>query len=133
LHRLCIRFIEKQAVRFKRTIRCLLQFHIAVEDSKFGLDTEGGGELEKIIALLPQLTHVEIGGLMGMATFTDDKKQVQREFKKLKAVFDDLKSSHFKNALQFKDISMGMSDDYLLAIAEGSTMVRIGSLLFGKR
>jgi PLP dependent protein len=154
--------IDKQAVKHNRTIRVLLQFHIAAEDSKFGLDTEGGyfelkienekltlanpqsstlnpqnteggNEWAEIVKILPKLQKTSIGGVMGMATFTDDKAQVRREFQKLKTVFDRLKQTHFAERTDFKDISMGMSDDYLLAIEEGSTMVRVGSLLFGKR
>jgi PLP dependent protein len=123
--------IEKQALRNNRKIKCLLQFHIAEEESKFGFGVEGGDVLDE--KLLKELTQVEICGVMGMATFTDDKTQVRQEFQKLKQIFDNLKSTYFKDNNDFKDISMGMSDDYQLAIKEGSTMVRIGSLLFGKR
>jgi PLP dependent protein len=123
--------IEKQALRNNRKIKCLLQFHIAEEESKFGFGVEGGDILDE--KLLKELTQVEICGVMGMATFTDDKTQVRQEFQKLKQIFDNLKSTYFKDNNDFKDISMGMSDDYQLAIKEGSTMVRIGSLLFGKR
>jgi PLP dependent protein len=108
-----------------------LQFHIAQEESKFGFGTEGGDVLDK--NLLKNLKNVTICGVMGMATFTDDKTQVQHEFQKLKQIFDALKSTFFNDNEAFKHISMGMSDDYKLAIVEGSTMVRIGSLLFGKR
>ena len=124
--------IDKQALRNNRTIKCLLQFHIAEEETKFGLDTEG------VILFLEsdafkQLKNIELCGVMGMATFTDDKTQVQKEFQSLKRIFDTLKTTYFADNQSFKDISMGMSDDYKLAIQEGSTMVRIGSLIFGKR
>ena len=124
--------IDKQGVKNNRIIKCLLQFHIAEEETKFGFDTEGS-----LLALeseaFKQLKNVELCGVMGMATFTDDKQQVQREFKQLQSIFDTLKSTYFATQTAFKDISMGMSDDYKLAISEGSTMVRIGSLIFGKR
>jgi PLP dependent protein len=125
--------IDKQAIKQNRTIRVLLQFHIADEASKFGFDTEGGKEWSEIVDFLPKLQKTIVSGVMGMATFTDDKAQVRREFQKLKTIFDKLKSTHFADNPDFKELSMGMSDDYLIAIEEGSTMVRIGSLLFGKR
>jgi PLP dependent protein len=123
--------VDKQAIKYNKIINCLLQFHIAEEESKFGFNTEGGGILDE--NTLEQLKNVKICGVMGMATFTDDKTQVQQEFQKLKQIFDGLKNTLFKGGEHFKHISMGMSDDYKLAIQEGSTMVRIGSLLFGKR
>ena len=123
--------VDKQAFKNDRIIKCLLQFHIAEEESKFGFDTQGLAEID--FETILSLKNVEICGVMGMATFTNDKLQVQREFKVLKGVFDTLKSNYFRDKPNFKEISMGMSDDYKLAIEEGSTMVRIGSLLFGKR
>jgi PLP dependent protein len=124
--------INKQAAKNNRVVKCLLQFHIADEETKFGFDTAG---VEELINSLKEndLSNVAICGVMGMATFTDDKAQVRREFKKLKQVFDTLKSTYFIDNQLFTHISMGMSDDYKMAIEEGSTMVRIGSLLFGKR
>ena len=124
--------IDKQAIKNTRIIKCLLQFHIAEEDTKFGFDTEG---VENLIGsdAFNALKNIELCGVMGMATFTDNKTQVQREFQTLKRIFDLLKVNYFSENTAFKDISMGMSDDYKLAIAEGSTMVRIGSLIFGKR
>ena len=124
--------INKQAVKNKRIIKCLFQFHIAEEYTKFGFDTEG------VVSFLQsnefkQLKNIELCGVMGMATFTEDKVKVKKEFQKLKSIFDNLKTNYFADNSAFKDISMGMSDDYKLAIAEGSTMVRIGSLIFGKR
>ena len=123
--------IDKQAIKYNRKINCLLQFHIAEEDSKFGFGTEGGEIIDE--KRVKELKQIDICGVMGMATFTDDKIQVRQEFQKLKQVFDTLKNTYFKGSETFKHISMGMSDDYKMAIAEGSTMVRIGSLLFGKR
>lgn len=124
--------INKQAAKNERVIKVLLQFHIAEEETKFGFDTEGVKEMMGELTTTP-LTHIEICGVMGMATFTDDKTQVRREFQELKRIFDELKQAYFADKQSFSDISMGMSDDYLMAIEEGSTMVRIGSLLFGKR
>ena len=123
--------IDKQAIKNNRKVKCLLQFHIADEETKFGFDTEGVEDMP--ISDILNLKNVEIVGVMGMATFTDNKIQVKQEFQKLKRVFDALKKNYFKDNPSFKDISMGMSDDYKMAIEEGSTMVRIGSLLFGKR
>lgn len=124
--------INKQAAKNECVIKVLLQFHIAEEETKFGFDTEGVKEMMGELTTTP-LTHIEICGVMGMATFTDDKAQVRREFQELKRIFDELKQAYFADKQSFSDISMGMSDDYLMAIEEGSTMVRIGSLLFGKR
>jgi PLP dependent protein len=130
--------IDKQSFKNNRKIKCLLQFHIADEETKFGFDTcltdrqaEGGADI--LFKDILNLENVEIVGVMGMATFTDDKTQVKREFQALKQVFDTLKTAYFNENPNFKEISMGMSDDYKMAIEEGSTMVRIGSLLFGKR
>ncbi|MGK0387800.1 MAG: pyridoxal phosphate enzyme (YggS family) [Maribacter sp.] len=124
--------INKQAAKNDRIIDCLLQFKIAEEDSKFGL------QIDDIQSFLTSeeytaLKNVNIVGVMGMATFTDDKAQVKNEFKSLKAIFDNLKNNIFQEKIYFQEISMGMSGDYKIAIEEGSTMVRIGSLLFGKR
>ena len=116
--------INKQALKNNRVIDCLLQMHIAEEDTKFGLNEK---ELDEIIKLAHNnhFTNVKITGLMGMATFTDDKNQIKKEFLQLKSIFD--KYSHLKT------LSMGMSGDYQLAIECGSTMVRIGSSIFGER
>jgi PLP dependent protein len=124
--------INKQAAKNGRVIRVLLQFHIAEEATKFGFDTEGVKEMMLEIATAP-LSNIEICGVMGMSTFTDDKAQIKREFQLMKQIFDELKQTYFSNNQLFTEISMGMSDDYLMAIEHGSTMVRIGSLLFGKR
>jgi len=122
--------INKQAIKVGRVVDCLLQVHIAEEDTKFGFDEK---ELSHLFEeKLNELNNIRIIGLMGMSTLTDDIDKVRYEFAKLKRLFD--KYSSFK-AINFKlsVISMGMSGDYQLAIEEGSTMVRIGSLLFGKR
>lgn len=124
--------IQKQAQKQGRVIDCLLQFHIADEATKFGWALEEAQTFLRSDAAA-QLTHVRICGVMGMATFTDDKAQVRAEFKHLKIIFDSLKTHFFADSPDFKHISMGMSDDYTIALEEGATLVRIGSLLFGKR
>ncbi|MCB0632576.1 MAG: YggS family pyridoxal phosphate-dependent enzyme, partial [Lewinella sp.] len=124
--------IDKRAGHDGRCIDCLLQFHIAEEDTKFGLDLTEARELLQSEAYR-SMENIRIAGVMGMATYTEDEAQVRREFGHLKAIFDALKAECFPDAMYFKEISMGMSSDYPLALEEGSTMVRIGSLLFGER
>ena len=123
--------INKEAKKNNRVIDCLLQFHIAEEETKFGLSLEEAREIIESEAF-KSYENVRITGVMGMATFTDDTGQVRREFKGLKKIFDHLKKEYFTNEY-FKEISMGMSGDYRIAIEEGSTIVRIGSLIFGSR
>ena len=120
--------INKQAAKSDRVIDCLLQIHIAQEDTKFGFNKE---ELEDIVTDLKAnpLPHIRIKGLMGMATFTDNQEQIRSEFKTLKQQFDWLKTQH----PEANELSMGMSGDYVLAIEEGSTMIRVGSKIFGSR
>lgn len=123
--------INKQAAKNERVISCLLQFKVAEEDTKYGLTiTDVKPLLEEIY---PKLENVNIIGVMGMATYTEDKNQVRQEFQQLQNIFDELKTNYFAEQADFKEISMGMSGDYPIAIEEGSTMVRIGSLLFGAR
>jgi len=123
--------LNKQALHNERVISCLLQFKIAAEDTKYGLSlSEAKNLLDNIY---PKLKNVKIVGVMGMATFTYDQKQVREEFRRLKNIFEELKTNHFTEQADFSEISMGMSGDYSIAIEEGSTMVRIGSLLFGAR
>ncbi|MDH7462861.1 YggS family pyridoxal phosphate-dependent enzyme [Chitinophagaceae bacterium 26-R-25] len=122
--------INKQAAKNNRVIDCLLQVYIAQEESKFGLDEN---ELNEVIAHLSSLPNVRVTGLMGMASFSDDLSKVRNEFHNLKTIFDKLKSQELPANCQPTILSMGMSGDYQVAIAEGSTMVRIGSLLFGSR
>jgi len=125
--------IQKQAAKNKRTISVLLQMHIADEESKFGLDKAALTEIvEYYTAPESPFTNIKICGLMGMATFTEDKKQVQKEFASLKDLFIFCKESYLLKE-DFSEISMGMSGDYKIAMQEGSTMVRIGSMLFGAR
>lgn len=124
--------IEKRAAGAERTIDVLLQMHIAEESSKFGFDR---AELEAFLVSedFQTSSNVRVRGLMGMATFTDDEAQVRREFKGLKKLYDELKSATFADDPHFDTLSMGMSGDYKIAIEEGSTMVRIGSSIFGER
>lgn len=124
--------INKQALKNNRVIDVLLQFHIAKEASKFGLKYEDA-ELLIDSPDFYNLKNIRILGVMGMATFTDDKNQIKSEFSTLKNYFEILKSNKFKFANYFTEISMGMSGDYQLAIEEGGTIVRIGSSIFGDR
>ncbi len=123
--------INKQAAKHNRVIDCLLQIYIAEEESKFGLDEK---ELEAILQSdeFKSLQNIKITGLMGMATFTDNQTQIKKEFLKLKTIFDIYQKS-ITNNQQLTTLSMGMSGDYKLAIECGSTMVRIGSSIFGNR
>lgn len=126
--------INKQAAKHNRIIKVLLQLHIADEETKHGLDEHGITELmEYYEAQKDKLQNVEICGLMGMATFTDDKEQVRSEFARLNNYFKHMKATYFIGKSHFDTCSMGMSGDYHAAIEEGSTMVRIGSMLFGAR
>lgn len=119
--------IERQAARNNRTINGLLQLKIAREESKFGLSLP---EAEALLADRPKPTHLKIIGLMGMATLTDDPQQISMEFEHLHAHFIHLQKKFFADDPAFRELSMGMSGDYQLALKAGSTMVRIGSLLF---
>lgn len=123
--------INKQAAKNDRVIECLLQIFIAEEDTKTGMDIS---ELKDILKSeeLKNLKNIKIVGLMGMSTFTDNIAQVRNEFKKLKACFDQYKD-HITDNIELMEVSMGMSGDYNLAIEEGSTMVRVGSAIFGNR
>ncbi len=124
--------IEKEASKNKRVIDCLLQFHIATEETKYGLDPD------EAMAILnsPEYNechHIAIRGVMGMASFSDDQTLVRREFRSLKNIFDRLKNDFFGTDPGFCEISMGMTGDYKIAIEEGSTIVRIGTAIFGSR
>lgn len=126
--------INKQAQKHNRVIQCLLQVHIADEETKYGLDEKECMELlEFYSAQKANLHHVAIRGLMGMASFSENRNKVAGEFRSLRALFDIIKQSYFLGDNNFSILSMGMSGDYDLAIAEGSTLVRVGSLLFGAR
>ncbi len=124
--------INKEGAKNDRVIPCLLQIHIAEESTKFGFSEE---ELLRILSVdfVNGLQYVDIRGVMGMATFTDDEIQVRKEFSQLRQIFKNLKQGIFQNSDSFSEISMGMSGDYLVAIEEGSTMVRVGSSIFGAR
>lgn len=123
--------INKQAKINNRIIDCLLQIKIADEDSKFGMTSKESQEILQS-AEFSELKNVRIVGVMGMATFTDDKQQIENEFKKLKSTFDELQELKINNC-QLKTISMGMSADYQIAIDCGSTLIRVGSSIFGDR
>ncbi len=124
--------INKQAVKNKRTISCLLQFHIARESTKFGMDINeavqllGSGEFKN-------LSNIRVAGVMGMATLSDDMDRVRKEFRQLRLYFEQLKKEFFARSPEFHEISMGMSHDYKTAIDEGATLVRIGTAIFGER
>lgn len=122
--------INKQGEKIKRVIPVLLQFYIAKEDTKFGLSL---AEAIEVLESKDAFNYCEIRGIMGMASFTENEDQVKAEFAQLKSHFDLIKSTYFKNDAFFSIVSMGMSGDYKLAIEEGSTMVRIGSSIFGSR
>jgi pyridoxal phosphate enzyme (YggS family) len=124
--------LDKFAAKNKRKIRVLLQVHIAQEEHKFGFSYT---EIEELLQnnSTDKWQNLIFAGLMGLATFTDDENQVHREFADLHAFFVKIKQQYFAENPQFIEVSMGMSDDYLLAIEEGSTMVRIGSKIFGTR
>jgi hypothetical protein len=124
--------INKQAAKLDKKIKCLLQFHIAREETKFGLDLE---EAAAILASdeYKNMKNIEIAGVMGMATFTEDEDTLLNEFRSLKSIFGQLKADYFAQAESFKEISMGMTGDYRLAIKEGSTNIRIGTAIFGPR
>ncbi len=124
--------INKQAVKNNRVIDCLLQFHIAEEDTKFGLSLI---EAEEILdsESFKALQNIRIVGVMGMATYTDKPQQIENEFESLRNIFNIMKTDFFADTDSFKELSMGMSGDYQLAIKHGSTMVRIGSTIFGAR
>jgi pyridoxal phosphate enzyme (YggS family) len=124
--------IDKQGKKIDRPIPVLLQIHIATEESKFGFDKD---ELEVLLSSpeFNNLTHVQIQGLMGMASFTENQEQIRTEFRGLKQLYEDLKKRSLPSFVNLQELSMGMSGDYIIAQEEGSTMVRIGSSIFGAR
>lgn len=124
--------VNKEAKKNNRVINCLLQFHIAQEETKYGLNLEEAKSLLESEEFI-QMENVSVVGIMGMASFSDDENQVRDEFRILENTFSILKSHYFKFNDNFKEISMGMSGDYKVAIEEGSTMIRVGSLIFGNR
>lgn len=124
--------VNKEAAKKGRRVDCLLQFHIAQEETKFGLSYDEAVQL-LTSAEYKQMENIRIVGVMGMATFTDNNNQVSAEFATLRDIFDRLKKEYFSTEESFCELSMGMSDDYPLAIEQGSTLVRVGSAIFGKR
>jgi pyridoxal phosphate enzyme (YggS family) len=124
--------VNSEALKINRVVDCLLQIHIATEETKFGFSLN---EINKDLrsADVGNLRNIRICGVMGMATFTDDSSLIKKEFGYLRECFLSLKESYFKSSTSFNEISMGMSGDYQFALREGSTMVRIGSLIFGER
>lgn len=122
--------IEKQAAKHERIIRVLLEIHVAAEETKHGFTPD---ECRELVSHLPELLHVQICGIMGMATLTDDESQIRREFHTLHELFTELKETVFSQSDAFSILSMGMSHDYKLAIEEGSNMIRVGTYIFGER
>lgn len=124
--------IDKEAQKNGRIIDCLLEFHIACETTKSGLSEE---EAHRLLESedYAVLKHTRITGVMGIATYTEDREQIRAEFRRLRQIFEELKVTFFSDKAYFREISMGMSGDYPIAVEEGSTMVRIGSSIFGKR
>ena len=127
-----LRVINKEGRKNNRIISCLFQMHIAAEESKFGMDLN---ELEEILRSDEYLDmeHINLRGMMGMATYTDDSAVVRKEFRNLKRIFEEIRKDYFNEKPDFAILSMGMSDDYLIAIEEGSNMIRVGSSIFGRR
>lgn len=127
-----LKTIDKEAAKNERIINCLLQFHIAKEETKYGLSED---EANAILDSdeYKKMQNIRICGVMGMATFTENTEQIRNEFQLLKNIFSKLKDRYFADNEYFKEVSMGMSDDYLIAVEQGSTMVRIGSTIFGHR
>jgi pyridoxal phosphate enzyme (YggS family) len=127
-----LQVIDKEAERCSRTINCLLQMYVATEESKFGLDLEEAEAIAREYKA-DQLKHVRIAGVMGMASFSDDLTLVRKEFQNLYQHFTTLKTSYFAKDESFREVSAGMSGDYSIAIEEGSTIVRLGTVIFGSR
>lgn len=127
-----LKSIDKEAGKINRIIPCLLQFHIAEEETKFGFSMEEATEMLSSEEF-KLIENVRISGVMGMATYTENENQIRKEFSHLKTIFNQLKMAYFSDFPAFKEISMGMSGDYQIAVEEGSTMVRIGSTIFGER
>lgn len=124
--------IDKRAAQNNRVISCLLQLHVADEATKSGFSPD---ECRAFLESnnWKNYSNVKIVGVMGMATFTDDSEQVRNEFKEIKSLFEEFKEKHFKEDESFKEVSMGMSGDYHIAIEEGATIIRVGTLIFGER
>ncbi len=124
--------IDKRAAQHNRVIPCLIQLHVAAEETKSGFSPD---ECRRFLdsGIWKNYPNVQIAGVMGMATNTDDTDQIRTEFKMIKSLFDELKSNYFADDDSFKEVSMGMSSDYPIAIEEGATIIRVGTLIFGER
>lgn len=127
-----LQVINVESQKINKITDCLLQFYIASEETKYGFDFPESVSLMES-TWFQQMNHIRLRGVMGMATFTEDKQQVRMEFRNLKNIFNALKYKYFQQQDSFNIVSMGMSDDYPLAIEEGSTLIRIGTALFGER
>ena len=127
-----LKVIDKEGAKNNRVIDCLIQIHIAQEDTKFGFSEKEAEDFFQSNNWM-QYNHVRICGLMGMATFTDDNQQIRLEFKSLKRLFDSIKTTSMSEVDSFNQLSMGMSGDFQIGIEEGSTLVRVGSAIFGDR
>ena len=127
-----IREVNREAAKNNRIVRCLLQFYIATEETKFGLDRAEATEL-MLAVTSEHMQNIEIAGVMGMASYTIDTNLIRQEFRNLKNTFNWLKTNYFSTSNSFREISMGMSGDYQLAIEEGSTLIRLGTAIFGER
>ncbi|MDX9928843.1 MAG: YggS family pyridoxal phosphate-dependent enzyme [Bacteroidales bacterium] len=127
-----LRIIDREAERSGRVIDCLLQVHIATEDTKFGFSIDEIREMLNNETFM-LLKNIRIRGLMGMATFTDDMSVVRTEFRQLRRWFEQIRDDYFNGDTDFNEVSMGMSGDYMVAVEEGSTIIRVGSLIFGER
>jgi len=127
-----LEIIDNEALKNYRIIDCLLEVFIADEETKYGLDEQ---ELEKLLTseTFSNLKNIRIRGLMGIATLSQDKSKIRNEFKKLNEIFHKIKSAYFINTDYFNELSMGMSGDYQIAVEEGSTIIRLGSAIFGDR
>lgn len=124
--------VNREGIRNSRVIDCLLQFHIATEETKFGLDLPEAMDLLRSDSYR-SMTNIRVAGVMGMATFSEDEDLVRHEFRSLRDHFGELRRSVFHDQPGFREISMGMSGDYRIAIEEGSTIIRIGTMVFGER
>lgn len=127
-----MREINTRAEQNNRIIPCLLQLHVANEETKSGFSPDEARDFLDS-GNWKQYPNVQLAGVMGMATYTDDKEQVRTEFKMIKSIFDEFKNKHFASDDAFKEVSMGMSGDYPIAIEEGATIIRVGTLIFGSR
>lgn len=125
--------IDKEGKKINRIIPCLLQMHLAREETKFGFDLIELRTACDQIFLEKKFSHVKVMGLMGMASFSENQELIQSEFKQLKCFFDEIKSTYLGETAAFKTLSMGMSGDYKIAVACGSNMIRVGSIIFGSR